>query len=29
MIIAEQKPFQSIVENLAGYNRVLILGCGT
>jgi ferredoxin len=29
MIIAEQKPFQSIMQNLGGYNRVLILGCGT
>ena len=29
MIIAEQKPFQTIMKNLAGYDRVLILGCGT
>ncbi len=29
MIIAEQKPFQALVEKLADHKRVLILGCGT
>lgn len=29
MIVAEQKPFQELVEKLADYKNVLILGCGT
>ena len=29
MIIAERKPFDEIKEMLAGYHKVLILGCGT
>ena len=29
MIIAERKPFGEIKEMLAGYHKVLILGCGT
>ena len=29
MIIAEQKSFQAILDMLADYRRVLILGCGT
>ena len=29
MIIAEQKSFQTIIQNLADYHHVLVLGCGT
>jgi ferredoxin len=29
MIVAKRKPFQEIVENLEGYEGVLVVGCGT
>ncbi|RLB44202.1 MAG: hypothetical protein DRH12_00720 [Deltaproteobacteria bacterium] len=29
MIVARRKPFSEIMESLEGYDRVLILGCGT
>jgi ferredoxin len=29
MIVAEQKSFEQILENLAGFRSVLVLGCGT
>lgn len=29
MIIAERKPFKEIKDSLQGYQRILILGCGT
>jgi ferredoxin len=28
MIITEQKPFQEIIDNLAGYKKVFLVGCG-
>ena len=29
MIVAEQKPIEEIKDSLAGFKRVLVLGCGT
>jgi len=29
MIIAKRKPFQEIMDSLKGYEKVLIIGCGT
>lgn len=29
MIVGERKPFEEIKEKIAGYNKILILGCGT
>lgn len=29
MIVAERKPFDEIKEKVQGYNRLLVLGCGT
>ena len=29
MIVAEQKPFENIIDSLSDYKKVLILGCGT
>ncbi len=29
MIVAEQKPFDKVYESVKGYEKVLILGCGT
>ena len=29
MIVAERKPFEEIKESVAGYKKLLILGCGT
>ena len=29
MIVAEQKPFEQIREMIGGYDRVLVVGCGT
>ena len=29
MIVASQKPFEAILESIADYRRVLLLGCGT
>ncbi|MGC8659310.1 MAG: methylenetetrahydrofolate reductase C-terminal domain-containing protein [Desulfomonilaceae bacterium] len=29
MIVAKPKPFEEVVENLRGFSRVLVAGCGT